>query len=113
MPEPDVLSDGNRGNHCQCLERGWRAARRFVAMFDAVARRAIAQPAQSAVATAAFGLIVGTVLRTAVLRHGGPNSAAGSGVSHVAPVVPVKSIKQEPARGETRTGGGDPRRGGE
>jgi hypothetical protein len=44
----------------------------------AIVRRVIAQPARSAVATAALGLIVGVASRTILVRHSTPNAAAGS-----------------------------------
>ena len=78
MSEADHLDDGYPGCHPPHWGRGWRAAGRLIDGMDATIRRALAQPAKSAVALAAFGLIVGTSVRTLVLRHSEPASAAGS-----------------------------------
>jgi hypothetical protein len=78
VSEPESLADGFPGCHRPQRGGGWTTNRRLINWVAGIVRRAIAQPARSAVATAALGLIVGVVVRTAVVRHCTPNAAAGA-----------------------------------
>jgi uncharacterized membrane protein YdcZ (DUF606 family) len=45
---------------------------------QSAASRAMARPAKSALLTLAIALLVGTVVRVALVRHSGPNQAAAA-----------------------------------
>jgi hypothetical protein len=93
MPERDFFDECYR-THRPRPARSWPWTRRFINWLATASRRAIAKPAQSAVAIMAIGVIVGSVLHM-IIGRSGPTSAAGS-VVH--PETATEPIRPQPTR---------------